>query len=459
MAAETNHKKVIFITLFQGVAAKNILRTPILTTLLSDGRIHIVLLARSSERSAYYAKEFANDQITYEVVKMAKPSSFDWIFSKLKYVLLCTETTDLQRKMRQETQGSSIWFMFDMMANRVFARPFFRKIVRVLDYILVQDATYGNFFEKYHPSLVFMTHLFDDQEIHLLREAKKRGVRTVSLINSWDKVTARCILRLLPDKLITYNEIVKKELIQHNEVLRTDIFVGGIAQYDSYFKEKRSSRDDFFKRIGLNPMKKLILYGSMGKAYSASDWDMIDLLYRLKNEGAFGDGIEILVRFQPNDFINEAELKKRPHMRYDYPGTRFGEVRGTDWDMSSAELAHLGDTLAHMSLLVCYASSLSVDAAIFDKPVININFEVVKSATMQESPTQYYKTAHYKKALDSGGIKLVGSEQELVSTVREYLGHPSNNEDGRRKLVASQCVFTDGLSGKRIGDFLLAYIR
>ncbi len=452
---EEQKTKTIFITLFQGVEAKNILRTQILSTLLSDERVQLVLFVKSTARVEYYRREFKSDRIVYEVVEMKRPKGVDAWFAKLKYMLLRTETTDLQREMRREAKGGELQYMLEKFLNVILARPFIRRIVRILDFYFVRNTTYTSYFDKYNPSLVFMAHLFDEQEVHLLREAKKRAVRTVSLINSWDKVTARCILRLLPDRFITYNEIVKEELMQYDEVLAEDIFVAGIAQYDMYFTEPAVSRSVFFNRLDIAPEKKLILYGSMGKTFSSSDWDMIDLLYRLRDAGAFGAGIEILVRFQPNDFIERRDIERRPYLHYDYPGTRFGTERGIDWDMSATELSHLRDTLTHMSLLVCYASSLSIDAAIFDKPIININFEVVKSITIQLSPTQYYRTTHYKKALGSGSIILVESEHELISAVREYLADPARNREERRRLVAAQCVFRDGLSGKRIGNFLL----
>ena len=72
-----------------------------------------------------------------------------------------------------------------------------------------------------------------------------------------------------------------------------------------------------------------------------------------------------------------------------------------------------------------------------------------------KSPTQYFKTEHYKKAVATGGIKLVGSGEELIEWINKYLENPSLDKEGRKRLVWEQCPFKDGKSGERIANFIL----
>lgn len=448
-------QKTIFIAIFQGVEAKNILRTPILETLLKDERVRIVLFTNSKERAQYYQKEFQNDRLIYEVIEMQPMSWIDRFFNKLKLILLKTETTDLLRRMTYEEGRNFIVHVVNKSLNLLLARSCIRRLTRYLDFLLVREHTYARYFDAYVPDLVFLANLFSENEVHLLREAKRRSVKSVGFLNSWDQVTSRWILRLLPDMYVVYNNIVKQELVAFNEMDPKYIYVGGIAQYDVYKRHTPVSRNQFFSTVGIDPKKKLLLYAPMGRTFSASDWDMIDMLHRLSKEEKFGPDVEMLVRFQPNDFVDEDELAKRPHLHYDYPGVRFSTERSLDWDMGEKELDHLTDTLYHISILVCYASSIAIDAAIFDKPVININMEIVPNLPMRKSPPQYFSVTHYKKALATGGIRVVSSVSELCASIKNYLADPSLDAEGRRRLVETQCVFTDGKSGERIGYFLL----
>ncbi len=450
--------KTIFITIFEGVESKNILRTDILTILLANPEVRLVLFAKNKKRIAYFQKEFNHPRIVYEMVEKPNVAGFDWMFSKLKYVLLKSPTTDLRRRMAYGTGGSYFAYRWGFFVNRVLARPSVCRVARMLDYYLVRVRVYEDYFKQYKPNLVFLANLFDEREVHFLREAKRQNVRTIGFINTWDRVSGRCILRLLPDDFVVFNNFVKEELIRHDDVSVSKIFVGGIPQYDQYFSLVSSSRESFFSARGLDPATRLIVYSPIGAVFSNSDWGIIDLLEDLSKKGRFGEKVKVLVRFPPNDFIEEKELKKRPELLYDYPGTRFSEKRGVDWDMDSGELKHLSETLYHMSLLICYASSISIDAVVFDKPVINIDFELGGISVLAKSPTQFYQMEHYRQALRTGGICLVDSIEDLVSAVKKYLDNPALDQEGRKKLVEEQCVFTDGKSGERIGDFVLSHL-
>lgn len=450
--------KTIFIALLEGVEAKNILRSHVVDELLTSAETRVVLLLKNKERMAYYQKEFNHPRLLYQVICIIPVTGLDRFFSWLKFMLLRTKSTDQKRKMNLAEKGNYLSYYVGIFFNRLLARPFFIRLARTLDYRLVLRSQYRQYFELFKPDLVFLAHPFDEPEIHLLREAKRRGVKTVGLINSWDKATSRAILRLLPDKIIVFNETVKKEMLRYQALNTYQVFVSGQPQYDYFFNTESISRIDFFKKFNFDPAKKLLVYAPMGNAFSDSDWLTIDLIARLNSEQAFGDKLEILVRFQPNDFVNQDELSKRAYFKYQYPGKRFSTLRGVDWDMDRVELDELRDTLANLDILICHASSLSVDAVCFGKPVINIGYEMTGTRLLSKSPTQYFLNEHYKKALSTGGIKLVKTEVELISAVKTYLLDSEIDREGRERLLFQQCQFTDGRSAARIASYLMSII-
>lgn len=447
--------RTIFITIFQGVEAKNILRTGIFTELMRHPDIRLVFFVRTPERAAYYKKEFFDPRIVYEVANFDPAGFLDKVFGLLKFQLLRTETTNLRRRMKLDEDRNHFAFYFGHALNWLLARPAARKLLRWLDLRLVKDRRFRSFFEKYQPDVVFLAHLFDDIEISLLREAKRSGVRTVGFVNSWDKLTARCAVRLLPDTLAVYNDIVKREAIHFADMPQEHIRVVGIPQYDLYQNFPREPRETFLKRLGIDVRKRFFLYAPMGQAFSTSDWDVIDCLHRWLEEGTLPQDLDMLVRFQPNDFLNDDELKKRPWLHYDRPGTRFGQSRGVDWDMNAEEIRHLARTLSEMLLLVCYASSMSIDAAVFGKPVINIDFEIKPRERLAKSPTQFYQMTHYKNAIATGGIRMVRSSEELLHWIRAYSAEPSIDAEARKRLMYEQCGAVDGRSGERIAAIIL----
>lgn len=444
--------KTVFISILQGVEAKNILRTDIYKTLISKPDVRLVFFVGSKDKVEYYSKEFFNDRIIYEVIPTFRVTVGERIFSFLKFKLINTETMDLRRYMAiHDSRFHFIYFPISYIFNRIFARSVIRKFIRWCDMRFVHNDMFKLIFDKYKPDAVFLAHLFDDIEVAILKEAKRRKVFSFGFINSWDKLTARCMMRALPNKLFVYNNLVKEEARSLGDMKLSDIIVVGIPHYDFYFKEKASSKESLSKHYGIDTSKEILLYSPIGKYFSNSDWEIIDLIHDYINNGLLIKQAELLVRFQPNDFIDDKEIERRPWLKYCWPGVRFSNKRGVDWDMSNSDLKHLHDTLKNISILICYAASISVDAAVFDKPVININFEVKKKQEFSKTPTYFYKMSHYQKALKTGGIRLVKNKEELLFWLNKYLSDPSIDKDNRKKLVEQQCYFLDGRAGERIG--------
>ena len=447
--------KTIFVSVLQAVQAKNILRTGIYRRLIAEPDLKVVLLVGSPEHARYYGAEFSHPRLVYEVIAPYRPRGLDRLFAGLKFLLIRSETFDLRRRMRLEDEGGYVRYGVSWLSNRVFARRSVRRTARFLDRLLVRRTPFGPLFERYHPDAVMLAHLFDDAEIAILREARRRAVPVIGFVNSWDKLTGRAMLRLLPDKLIVFNGIVREEAVRFADMDGRDIFVGGLPHYDRYVTNRPSPRGEFCRAFGIPPEHHILVYAPNGKYSAKADGPLIDFLQEAITSGRISNA-SLLVRFQPNDRVDMAEVERRPWLHYDIPGKRFSSERGVDWDMDERDTQRLIDTLAHAAVFLCYTSSLSVDAAVFDKPVININFELVPIAKRADSPIHYYCMEHYRKAVESGGIRVVSSPHDLIEWVNRYLAHPETDGEGRRRLVARQCGAMDGRAGERIAEFFLA---
>ncbi len=456
-----NDFKTIFITIFQGVEAKNILRTDIFKTLIANPVIRIVFFVNTKDKINFYQSQFNDPRVFYEVVSKTEHGLWPRFFGSLKFKMINTATIDWRRKLAFETHKNIFRFWSGWLLNRILARRFVRKLYRFLDMLLIDDSTFNIFFDKYEPIAVISAHPFDDKEASLLREAKKRGVKTFGLANSWDKITGRCALRVLPDKLIVYNDLVKSDAINYADLPSKDIFVGGVPHYDQHVNQKKISRSDFLKEIGGDPNKKIVFYAPLAKRFISSRWLMVDYLQSLIEQNVIKNA-QLFVRFQPNDFVEEDEIKKRKNIIFDVPGIRFSNYMpigaGIDWDLSPKDIEMLTNSLYHCDVLVSYASSLCIDASIFNKPVININFELTESLSVYRSPTELYKMTHYLNALKTGAIKLVSNKEDMAHWINKYLENPSIDENARAKLVKEQCSVLDGRAGERTANFILANI-
>lgn len=448
--------KTILIPIFQGVEARNILRTDIFKILFAAPDLRIVLLVPNQQKADYYSKEFHGPNILYEAFNDYEPSGLDKVFSAWKVYLLRTKTMDIKRAIRLEDTGSRFLYFISWLGNCLLARKFFRKIYRWLDYQFVQTPAAAKLLERYSPQLVFAAHIFSDLEAALLREARRQGIQTIGLINSWDKFTARNIIRTLPDKMIVHNEIIKQEAIDYGDISPKDIAVLGIPHFDHYIYPPRSSREQLFKKIGADPAKKLLLFAPVGKSFSDVDWELIEILDELAVSGKIRYPVQFLVRFPPNDVVELGDISAKQNFIFEQPGVRFSVERGVDWDMTNEEILHLRDELAYADILISHVSTMIIEAAISNKPIIAIDFDGRRPRPLSQSATRLLRFTHFQPVLSSGGVRAVKSSEEMAATINAYLDRPSMDEGGRKRIMAEQCGKVDGRAGKRAADFILS---
>ena len=101
--------------------------------------------------------------------------------------------------------------------------------------------------------------------------------------------------------------------------------------------------------------------------------------------------------------------------------------------------------------MVNLSSTVTVDAAIFDKPVVNLDFDPQPSREDQELIKDInHKWNHFKPIAESGGVWLVNNFDEMAHAVKTYLENPNLHSEKRRWIAEYVCGYLDGKCGERM---------
>jgi CDP-glycerol glycerophosphotransferase (TagB/SpsB family) len=122
----------------------------------------------------------------------------------------------------------------------------------------------------------------------------------------------------------------------------------------------------------------------------------------------------------------------------------FSEKANTDF----VSLLKYSDVTVNMS------STTSIDAAVFDKPIVNIAYNISYRKNAYRMAKNTYSSAHYANIVKTGGVRLARSTNELVKEIGEYLKYPSRDHNGRKSIVEEQCWRIDGKAGQRMIDVI-----
>jgi len=316
---------------------------------------------------------------------------------------------------------------------------------------------YTSYIEQYKPSLVFGTNVFYMADAQFMRLAHERGIRTLGMVRSWDNCYSKGVLRFIPDTLLVNTHLIKEECVALHDVPAERIEVIGLPQFDDSFTGVRTSREQFMHSLGVNPAKKLIVFAPGGAALTDIDWQFCDILKGAMDTGAIKERVHILVRNHPIHSADLSRFEGDERFTIEYPGKGFRNNR-KETELVPDEAKHLADTLASADVVLWVATTLGIDAAVFDKPEIVLNFDGYETRPYYHSVRRYHDEDHMKKMLATGGMHVASTKEELIEWINRYLDDPTLDAAGRKKVVETQIVYTDGKAGERLERTLLAYI-
>ena len=242
------------------------------------------------------------------------------------------------------------------------------------------------------------------------------------------------------DRLVVWNDLMKQQAIELHGYEPDEIRVAGTPQWDLYFHDDIIvPRDDVLRRIGADPSRKLVtLTTTPLELYAHYDHVMrvmaaaIDSRPMAESRRCWCACIRATTstatrssRALPNVII------EKPFR----PTVRAGD--GMAVDITADTQRHLADTMRHSDVVVQVASTIAIEAAIFDTPVVNMSFdgetpdELVRSARRYTQFTHYVNITRHDAVRDAATPEAAGrARRPRIST------DPSLERDGRRRVVA-----------------------
>ena len=465
-----------------GYPARYLLRTDVLKTLL-DADVNIVILTPNADED-YFRREFAARNVFVERYHLERCAAYrdgSRIQRMLKVIRHCTlngrgdlATLDynfsivaqaggpgLRKRVKVAVVGAAI-----QAARRSWC---VRSALIVLESWIFEGRFHRDVFDKYQPDLVVTTSLgYFDFDQFVMREARRVGAPVLAIILSWDNTTSWGMAGARADAAIAWTERMKQELVTYHDFPADRINVCGVAHFDTYFRPPRVSREEFFAMLGLDPARKVILLGS--RAPTRYPWNeaIIEMIAQAIETGQLAAECQLLVRVHPIHFRERdgrlvyadvlesyRRLETRfAHLHFDYPRIL---SRRLPLDMPGDDMDKLAALLRHSSVLVTMLSTLNLEAAVLDLPIVNVCFGGYDEhgAPVLDEPALGVSFTHNKRLISYGATVQVYNEEELLAALNQYLEQPSFLKESRERLALAECGPNRGKAGRIIGEEIL----
>ena len=343
-----------------------------------------------------------------------------------------------------------------------------RLIYQSIQNKLFTTDIFGDLFDEYQPDMVISSTAGWRLDRYLLREAKQRGIPTTMTVVGWDNPCSHGLPGARVDFANVWSQIHVHELSAGLDWPVENLHIGGMPLYDGYIHNKwLLPRAAYFKEHGLDPKKKLIVYVATALSISPNLHNikiLIDIIKTNKLEQLS----QLLIRLHPGHFKSQKhyqeereEIIKRAKDCPDVHIVAPKAVGGGAPRYSGEDFPEKASMLAYSDVLVTIYSTMVLEAALKDRPVISCCIDSENGwpenfwIPLHEVPS--WPTA--ARVVNSNAAVNVFSTEELSSELDRYLAHPELHRENRLDFIKQELTFLNGEATQKTADYLLELIH
>ena len=446
----------LLLPIYNGLRARNLFLTDLYPELLKQN-IKLVILV-PSHKAEYYRNTYKHQNVEFEEWNPAPEHWLGRALNAFAFNALGTGTVKQKQYIYYVRDGNLPKFLLRRLVALVCGGSrTVRRVIRALDRLVPIDRELAAMLDKYQPSLVLAPDIILASDRVLLRAAKRAGFKTVGMVRSWDNLTAKGVIQVMPEWLIAQTSRMKQEAIRFGDTEPDRVVVCGVAQFDEYWKPATQTREDFLTSLGIPTDRRVVLCAPFFGEYSQKSGIMlVEALAKAIDDRKLPGDVHLLVRYRPEDGTTAEAPRSLNHPRITVtlPASKFfATPRGRkDYEFTQEDVDLMIDSLRYSEVTLNTISTLTVDAVALDKPVINIRFDIDPDVEEGNRVKLYSHFDHYTALESTGGVRLAHSFDELLKHLNVYLKNPSQDVAGRAQIRREQIEFEDAGSGKRSAD-------
>lgn len=325
-----------------------------------------------------------------------------------------------------------------------------RSLWRHLDEVIFTKDHYEEFFTTYDVDAVFVSNIHYKDEAYFLKSAKRNKVHSIGMTKSWDNFS-KDGYRAKVDHLIVWNTFMRDEAVEYQGYKEEDISVVGVPQFDIYTRfSKEKAREKLIETYGLDPRKKIILFGQESKFLSPDDVHVVECLKNWIKSETKPYQIFIRPHFAHKESVEEfAEFVDNKTVFLDHFNnpSSFKDM----WDYSVEQDKRLAASMIGSDVIVTSVSTLILDALAAGNEVISYCFDAEKKP-FRDSIKRLFEVLWFVELRKYGLDEMtVHSEQELTERIDGVLQNSvKTSEETKSAILDRFCHKVDGKSGKRL---------
>jgi hypothetical protein len=442
---------------------RDVFRSRLLEKLLAAPENRIVVYCSFNMDTAM--REFQHERLRFVPLKRKKPGKMASLLFSLARDLWTVEHPDssFTQKRLIEALGNKNRSVAVRLAIARFVRLFgvtSQDVIRKIETI-GHDEPFAQLIEEEKPDAVIFSNMIPS-DLECIKESRRRGIPLILAVSSWDNPTSKGPLTVIPDHVLVWSTEMKREMAECHAIPEDRMAIIGVIYFENYFApEQLMPREQFCEQLGIPPGTKIIQFATGDSAIIRCNQPFVRLLQQIIAEQPFDHPCHLLVRVSPKDIYSlYKEFEGLPHTTIQYPlgeGSAYGRH---SWIPLADEDYERASTLKNTDVLLTSGSTIILDAACFDLPVVNLAYDCGLALPPWLSVKRFFRYVHAQPVEQENATWMVHNDDELRAALAECVNHPEKRREERRRLLVRAVTHTDGKTCERwvnaVTDYLAA---
>jgi hypothetical protein len=301
-------------------------------------------------------------------------------------------------------------------------------VLNVIERAIPTDRWIADLIAGQQPDAVLVTPLVDigSDQVEYIKAAKALGIRSGLCVHSWDNLTNKGLIRVIPDRVFVWNEAQKREAVTMHGARPDQVVATGAPAYDHWFARRPSTtRDEFCRKVGLPADVPILLYLCSSQFIAPDESQFIERWIRA-------------VRSAPDPRVRHAGILIRPHPENQQPWQRFDfsalqDValwpRGGANPIDQATKNDYFDSMYHSAAAVGINTTAQIESGIVGHPVFSVR--VPEYAGTQEGTLHF----HYLLHENGGLLHMAASLDEHARDLTRAIDRTAEDDRRLRSFV------------------------
>ncbi len=329
---------------------------------------------------------------------------------------------------------------WSMIHNR-FTRGIFSISEKYSGRFLGTAKSWKKHFSELDPSHIIASS-YSDRTLPALQTARNLGIKTTLIFNSWKDLYTRPHVPPVLDNYVVWNYKMMEKLLSHNRhISKENIHMCFPLHFSRLIKGAQLTDREFRKRIGADDTRPLITYTAASPMAAPQEESAVSDLIWCIRDMPLAERPQIIIRLNPMETKKPRFLSLKESSPGDvilnYPQWEWDSRR--DWCAALQEDTEILNCLIHYSSCnVSIPSTMSLEYAVADKPVINISYDPVKPPSEHASLKRFWEADFYREIRESGAVRQAKSRESLKELVMHALENTSEDSQKRNSLIHSE---------------------